>query len=286
MHTLSSARRTCMASASAVECTATVATPSSLQARSMRRAISPRLAIRILSNIVPRLALLDHRQRVAIFDRLAVLEENGDDGAGAGGGDLVHGLHGFNDEQRLPGCHLRADLDERRRARLGRTIGGAHHRRGHRAGMDDELLGPRCGPRVLSRFGLGDVGGECGRKVHPTRDPDPFPLVFDLNLGETGLLEKRREFADQVLVEAAPLLRHGRRPLPSAITSTCRPQSWRPAPRSQARSLSPRSRRSHPSRPWRYKNDGETARGGKSSTDAPRPKGPGKPEAHPAWRSR
>jgi hypothetical protein len=32
--------------------------------------------------------LLDHRQRLAIFDRLAVLEENGDDGAGAGGGDL------------------------------------------------------------------------------------------------------------------------------------------------------------------------------------------------------
>src|SRR4030067_71256 len=123
MHTLSSARRTCMASASAVECTATVATPSSLQARSMRRAISPRVAIRILSNIAPR---------------------------------------------------------------LGRTIGGAHHRRGHRAGMDDELLGPRWGPRVLSRCGLGDVGGECGRKVHPTRDPDPFPLVLDLDLGATS----------------------------------------------------------------------------------------------------
>src|SRR4029079_2184961 len=52
MHTLSSARRTCMASASAVECTATVGMPSSLQARSTRSAISPRLAIRILSNIL------------------------------------------------------------------------------------------------------------------------------------------------------------------------------------------------------------------------------------------
>src|SRR3954451_8807379 len=51
MQTLSSARRTCMASASAVECTATVAMPNSLQARKMRSAISPRLAIRILSNI-------------------------------------------------------------------------------------------------------------------------------------------------------------------------------------------------------------------------------------------
>src|SRR3970040_1449492 len=96
MHTLSSARRTCMAWASAVECTATVAMPSSLQARSTRSAISPRLAIRILSNIAPRLALLDHRQRLAIFDRLAVLEENGDDGAGAGGGGLGSGVHGFS----------------------------------------------------------------------------------------------------------------------------------------------------------------------------------------------
>ena len=42
--------RTCMASRSAVECTATVWMPSPLQARSTRRAISPRLAIRILSN--------------------------------------------------------------------------------------------------------------------------------------------------------------------------------------------------------------------------------------------
>src|SRR5262249_14226062 len=51
MHTLSSARRTCIASASAVECTATVRMPISLQARWILSAISPRLAMRILSNI-------------------------------------------------------------------------------------------------------------------------------------------------------------------------------------------------------------------------------------------
>jgi hypothetical protein len=39
-------KRTCMASWSAVECTATVLMPSSLQARSTRSAISPRLAMR------------------------------------------------------------------------------------------------------------------------------------------------------------------------------------------------------------------------------------------------
>src|SRR5262245_66534114 len=101
MHTLSSASRTCMASASAVECTATVATPSSLQARSTRSAISPRLAIRILSNIAPRLALLDHRKRLVKFDLLTILDEDCDDRACAVGRVLVSCLDGLVEEQRL-----------------------------------------------------------------------------------------------------------------------------------------------------------------------------------------
>src|SRR3954454_13984204 len=64
MQTLSSASRTCMASASAVECTATVAMPSSLHARNTRRAISPRLAMRILSNM-PLLAATNGEWRIA-----------------------------------------------------------------------------------------------------------------------------------------------------------------------------------------------------------------------------
>ena len=51
MHTLSSARRTCIAVLSAVECTATVRMPISWQARCTRSAISPRLAIRTLPNM-------------------------------------------------------------------------------------------------------------------------------------------------------------------------------------------------------------------------------------------
>ncbi len=56
MQTLASARRTCIALASAVEWTATVSMPISRQARMIRSAISPRLAIRIFSNMagVPR----------------------------------------------------------------------------------------------------------------------------------------------------------------------------------------------------------------------------------------
>src|SRR5215468_9344735 len=98
MHTLSSARRTCMASASAVECTATVGMPISLHARSTRSAISPRLAISTLSNIADRRPpnrLLDDRQRLAKFDRLDVADEDRHDHSSLGRGNVVHGLHGL-----------------------------------------------------------------------------------------------------------------------------------------------------------------------------------------------
>jgi hypothetical protein len=51
MQMASSAMRTCIASESAVEWTATDRMPISRQARTTRSAISPRLAIRIFSNI-------------------------------------------------------------------------------------------------------------------------------------------------------------------------------------------------------------------------------------------
>src|SRR6476469_5256265 len=97
MHTLSSARRTCMASASAVECTATVEMPISLQARCTRSAISPRLAIRIFSNI----GLADDGERFAELDGLTILDQQLDDLAGLGRGDRVHRLHRLDDHQRL-----------------------------------------------------------------------------------------------------------------------------------------------------------------------------------------
>src|SRR5689334_2036340 len=99
MQTLSSARRTCMASASAVEWTATVAMPSSLQARRTRRAISPRLAMRILE--IMGSGLFDDDQRFAVFNRRAVFNEDFRDLARARRGDLVHRLHGFDDDDGL-----------------------------------------------------------------------------------------------------------------------------------------------------------------------------------------
>ena len=63
-----------------------------------------------------------------IFDRLAVLDEDLRHGAGARRGNLIHGLHRLDDEQRLPGGHAGADLDEGLGAGLGRPIGSADHR--------------------------------------------------------------------------------------------------------------------------------------------------------------
>src|SRR5262249_41451553 len=120
MHTLSSASRTCIASSSAVECTATEEMPSSLHARRMRSAISPRLAIRILSNI----ASFDDHQRLAEFDRLSVLDENLNNGPCARRWNLVHCLHRFDDQKRVPDPHARADFDERPSARFRAEVGG------------------------------------------------------------------------------------------------------------------------------------------------------------------
>src|SRR5690349_11898339 len=154
MQTLSSASRTCMASASAVECTATVLMPSSLQALRMRSAISPRLAMRILSNMLFHAgeerrkwrSLFDDHEWFAEFDRLAVFDKNLRHRAGARRGDLVHRLHRFDDQKRLADRDLGPDLDERLGARLRRPIGGADHRRGYHAGMLGQV-GPGCGRR-------------------------------------------------------------------------------------------------------------------------------------------
>src|SRR5207249_7349756 len=118
MHTLSSARRTCMASASAVECTATVGMPISLQARKTLSAISPRLAIKTFSNIAAGglRTLLDDRQRLAELDRLAVADKDGGDHASLGGGNVVHGLHRLDDQDGLTLGDARTDLDKGRGA--------------------------------------------------------------------------------------------------------------------------------------------------------------------------
>src|SRR5271163_4703349 len=120
MQTLSSASRTFIALASAVECTATVLMPMSWQARWMRNAISPRLVIRTLSNIRPEGAVLfDQHQRRAIFNRLGVADINVRHAATTRRTNLVHHLHRLDDHQRLALGDGIADPHIRQLTRLG-----------------------------------------------------------------------------------------------------------------------------------------------------------------------
>src|SRR3569832_3034713 len=96
MHTLASAIRTCIAVESAVECTATVEMPISRQARMMRSAISPRLAMRTLSNIS-----VDDAERLTELDRARVVDADFADDAALGRRDGVHRHHCINDKQRV-----------------------------------------------------------------------------------------------------------------------------------------------------------------------------------------
>src|ERR1700712_2850938 len=114
MQIASSARRTCIASVSAVECTATVRMPISWQARWMRSAISPRLAMRTFPIVIP--SSLDDDARLIVFDGLRVDDEHFADGAGARRLNLVHHLHRLDDQQRIALGHLVAGTDERLRA--------------------------------------------------------------------------------------------------------------------------------------------------------------------------
>src|SRR5581483_6411893 len=110
--------------------------PNSRQARRIRSAISPRLAITTFSSMMRR--LLDHEERLAELDRVAVAGHDGGDLAGLVSLDLVHHLHRLDDAQDLADLDLIPDLDERFRAGGGGSIEGAHHGRG-----DDVLVGLR-----------------------------------------------------------------------------------------------------------------------------------------------
>ena len=119
IQTLSSASRTCIASASAVECTATVPIPISRQARWMRSAISPRLAIRIFWNNRVSRKSSTARRTPPVHRSDQDLRHR----AGPGRLDLVECLHRFDQEQGLASRDGLADGDE---------AGGAWLRRGDR----------------------------------------------------------------------------------------------------------------------------------------------------------
>src|SRR5438132_496670 len=73
--------------------------PNSRHARWMRRAISPRFAIRIFLNM--RRALFDDEQGLPELHGLAVLAQDARDRAGLVGLELVHDPHRFDDADRF-----------------------------------------------------------------------------------------------------------------------------------------------------------------------------------------
>src|SRR6476661_10715281 len=119
MQTDSSASATYFASRSASEWTTTVLMPSSRHARWIRSAISPRLAIRTLSNSLSglragtRRRLSDHEQGLPEFDRLSVFSEHRLDDPARVRFDFVHQLHRFDDAECVALCDGVADFDER-----------------------------------------------------------------------------------------------------------------------------------------------------------------------------
>src|SRR2546426_12006872 len=208
MQMSSSANLTCSESASAVEYTATVWMPSSRQAQMMRRAISPRLAIRIFLNMEwegarsCRRALPDLEQRLPVLHRLAVRHERLEDLAVAIRLDLVHQLHRLDDAQHLALLHTIGDLDERTGGWGAGAVERAHDRRLHQmdvGGLDGRGTG---GGRIQSlgggsrrHRGNSEHGGARlavpdGRPLHQF---DLEALALQLELDEArGRSEERR----------------------------------------------------------------------------------------------
>src|ERR1700730_117538 len=184
MQTDSSASRNGREAASAVEWAMTVRIPISRQARMMRSAISPRLAMRILWNISPGSAQgLHQEQRLPELDRLAVLHHHLDDASSDLGLDLVHQLHRLDDAEHLPLLDHVALGDERGRVGLRRAVEGADHR-----GLHRDEVGGGLGPR---RRGGGGRGGGPPAPGAPARrggvlpdDADAEARRFHLDLGE------------------------------------------------------------------------------------------------------
>src|SRR5918999_6297307 len=128
----SSASRTCSASSSASEYTATVVRSSSRQARTTRRAISPRFAIRtfFMSGGPPPGSPVAQRGDVLSgLDEVLVLDEEARDHSIAVGLDLVEGLHHLDKPDHLPAGDPVALVHVGVLVGAGATIEGAWHGR-------------------------------------------------------------------------------------------------------------------------------------------------------------
>ena len=190
MQTVSSASRTCIASASAVEWTATVLMPISWQARWMRSAISPRLAISSFLICIGRLSRGSRaadRTRPAGRPKIMIFLTTPPAGAVIGFITFIASTM----SKRVPSLHGLADLDERLGAGLGRQIGGADHRRLDAFASDlflarlaDVFLGVHRRGASAGAATAAAAQAERDQRRRPRADLDPAIAVLDLDLGQ------------------------------------------------------------------------------------------------------
>src|SRR5690625_2077295 len=105
--------------------------PSSWAARSMRRAISPRLAIRIFRNTQLASGRTDPEQGLTVLHRILVRYQDLSDDSVGFGLDLVHKLHRLDDAQYGAAGDPVTDLDVIISVRSGSGVEGADNRRTH-----------------------------------------------------------------------------------------------------------------------------------------------------------
>src|SRR5690554_1126366 len=201
MQTVSSAIARCMSSRSAVECTATVFNPSSLQVRMMRSAISPRLAMSTFCIAASGSGSGDAEQGLIEFDRLAVVDQDSLDDTALVGFDVVHHLHGFNDAQHVAGLDGLADFNEGRGLGGWRAVEGTDHGRAHQ--VTGRLGRSGFGDRGSSRSGSGsrcsghgslDVLLRGDRFLAVAADPYGLLAFVNLQLVDAGLFKQFDEF--------------------------------------------------------------------------------------------
>src|SRR5262245_4325966 len=103
--------------------------PSSLQARMMRRAISPRLAMRMRLNMpIQSAAGVYFEERLVEFDSFTVFAEHGDNFAADLGGDFVEDFHSFDDADGRGCIDSVADFDVGLGLGIRADIKSADHR--------------------------------------------------------------------------------------------------------------------------------------------------------------
>src|SRR5690625_3904311 len=103
----------------------------------MRKAISPRLASSIFSNI----ALANHKQGLTILNRLAIFYHHRLYDAGPVLLDRIQQLHRLDETQRIPLIALLPDLDKGRCTRIGGTKKSTYHGSRNTMPLSGFLLG-------------------------------------------------------------------------------------------------------------------------------------------------